>query len=49
MPNIKSLAQIVSEIWPKQVFSMKVAPLGDKIVNNFSLSHKESMRQISSL
>ena len=26
MPNMNSLAQIVSEIWPKQVFSMKVAP-----------------------
>ena len=49
MPNMKFPDQIVSEIWPKQVFSMKVAPPGDEIVNNFSSSSKESLCQISSL
>ena len=49
MSNIKSLAQKVPEIWPKQDFGMKVVPPGDEIQTMFSLSPKESMCQISSL
>ena len=45
MLNIKSVSQIVSEICPRQVSEIcpRQVPPGDKIVNNFSLSSKESI------
>ena len=49
MSNIKSLAQIASEIWSKQVSGMKVVPPGDEIQTIFSSGNKESLCQISSL
>ena len=35
VPNIRSLAQIVSEIWPKEFFIMKVAPPDEEIQTIF--------------